>query len=284
MALIRAEIQSGEKSITVDIPQYIYDIYSLLRENGINEAPKDMRLADRQEDSVRVKLTSDSDMGNHIIRLFNENTTLAEVNTAANVVSNTHEVIRDDLEQNILYDQYDTAKEMIEDIQSLTENAATVKETFYFPLTGTMYDAEDGENYDVDNSTLVANEDEISAAIEQYIISDDYNMAYYYDEIGKEKLLFANWGLAYIGGTLYGKVDVGLTEAMTEQEKAELKEWISGQNSDGAGEGFEQKDIETDDGTLNVSFWHSGDDYFIYDQAEMDEYINQQSNMQMGVM
>ncbi len=284
MALIKAEVQSGEKSITVDMPQYIYDIHILLRESGINETPKNLRITDREEDAVQVKLTSDNDMGNHIIRLFNETNTLAEVNTAANVVCSTHEVIRDDLEQNILYDQYDTAEEMTEDIRSLTDNAATVKETFYFPLTGTMYDAEDDDNYDVDNRTLVANEDEISAAIEQYITSEDYNMAYYYDEIGKEKLLFADWGLAYIGGTLHGKVDVGLTEAMTNQEKSELKEWISGQNSDGAGEGFEQKDIETDDGTLNVSFWHSGDGYFIYDQAEMDEYINQQSNMQMGVM
>lgn len=284
MALIKAIVQKEEKTLIAELPNNIYNLYGELQSIGILEPPQKVFIADDGGHDIRVKLYADSDIGNHLILLFNERNSLADVNTAANAVRNSHEAIQDDLEQNILYGQYDSAEEMIADIRSMTYDAGTVSETFYFPLTGTIYDAEDDEPYEIDNRTLAANEDKISEAIEEYIASDDYNMAYFYDKAGKEKLLSADWGLAYIGDTLYGKVDIRLTEAMTEQEKAELKEWISGQNSDGAGEGFEQQDIDTDDGALNVSFWHSGVDYFIYDQEEMDEYISQQGNMQMGGM
>ena len=49
-------------------------------------------------------------------------------------------------------------------------------------------------------------------------------------------------------------------------------------NSDGFGEGLEQRPIETEDGDLYLSMWNSGDDYFIYDENEMNEYLSQQQN------
>lgn len=50
------------------------------------------------------------------------------------------------------------------------------------------------------------------------------------------------------------------------------------------GEGFEQRAIETKEGDLYVSFWNSGDGYFVYSQDEMDAYIRQQHEMRMGGM
>ena len=47
------------------------------------------------------------------------------------------------------------------------------------------------------------------------------------------------------------------------------------------GEGLEQRPIETEDGDLYVSMWNSGDDYFMYDEDEMNDYLAQQ---QGGVM
>ncbi len=284
MALINAKVKYKEQNITIDMPKDSFYIYSMLQTIDIRQYPDKLHLSDNESENIQIELSSDNDMGSHLIKLFDENQTLSDINSVAIAVSNTHEVIRDDLEQSILYDPYDNANELLKDISSLTDNACTVRETYYFPLTGTIYDAEEYEPYEIGNRFLADNEDKISEAIEQYINSDDYNMAYYYDEKGQEKLLSADWGLAYIDGTLYGKVDIRLTEAMTAEETEALKDWISGQNSDGAGEGFEQKDIETDEGTLNVSFWNSSDDYFIYDQEEMDEYIKQQGNMRMGVM
>ena len=52
---------------------------------------------------------------------------------------------------------------------------------------------------------------------------------------------------------------------------------MSGQNSDGFGEGLEQRPIETEDGDLYVSMW-SSDHYFIYDENEMNEFLSQQQS------
>ena len=53
-----------------------------------------------------------------------------------------------------------------------------------------------------------------------------------------------------------------------------MKEWISGQNSDGLGEGFEQRPIETEDGDLHVHFWNSGNDYRIVTDGEIERELH----------
>ena len=78
-------------------------------------------------------------------------------------------------------------------------------------------------------------------------------------------------------GILYGKVDFKLREPFTAEEKEKVKEWISAQNSDGFGEDLQDKHIETEDGNLYINLW-SFDDYFVYDEDEMNEYLSQQQN------
>ena len=51
-------------------------------------------------------------------------------------------------------------------------------------------------------------------------------------------------------------------------------------HKDGFGEGFEQRPIETDEGDMYVSFWNSGDDYFIRTKEEMDEALGQGMKME----
>lgn len=60
-----------------------------------------------------------------------------------------------------------------------------------------------------------------------------------------------------------------------------FKAWILGQNSDGLGEGFEQQDIEIDDGILNVHFWNSSDEYYVENE---DDFYNRMDNGMGGMM
>ena len=56
-------------------------------------------------------------------------------------------------------------------------------------------------------------------------------------------------------GILYGCTKLELNELLSQEELQEFTEYITGQYSDGWGEGFEQRDIEVDGGILNVHFW-----------------------------
>ena len=76
-------------------------------------------------------------------------------------------------------------------------------------------------------------------------------------------------------------VDVTLNGEITEEDEAAIKDYISGQNSDGLGEGFEQQDIRVEEGILNVHFWSFAYDYQIYNEEEFDYHIESQG---MGAM
>ena len=79
---------------------------------------------------------------------------------------------------------------------------------------------------------------------------------------------------------LYGKISCYLNETLTTEETERLKDAINGQNSDGFGEGFEQRGIKTEDGEIHVSLWDY-DDYFLKTSEEMDEYL-QKNEIKIG--
>ena len=119
-------------------------------------------------------------------------------------------------------------------------------------------------------------ESEIQEAFDEYTADDDCDMIEYYDRnaSARDKIVSAKWGFEEIGGKHFGVVDVQLTDPLTDEEEADFKDWISGQNSDGLGEGFEQREINTDDGLLSVHFWNPGDDYYVDNEEEFRDRMN----------
>ncbi len=274
--MIKAIIQTGgDETYELEFPCHWKETNQWLTISNHNERVGGIRVNDE-----RLHLESDSEIGNHLIKLLKKSDNLEEVNDFVTAVVNANEQIHDELEQAIIYDQYSSAEELYEDIHQMTKGLATLEETFYFPLVGSIYDNEYDEIFTVDNYQIVQYQSEIQQALDAYVDHDD--MSEYYNGSGKEKLLLANWGLEEIEGKLYGKVDISFTNPMTEVETESLRKWIIGQNSDGLGEGFEQQDIQIDEGNLNVSFWHSGKDYFLYNQEEMDSYLQQKNDVILG--
>ena len=49
---------------------------------------------------------------------------------------------------------------------------------------------------------------------------------------------------------------------------------LIGQAADGFGEGLEQREIKTDDGDIYVSFWHSGNDYFMENEMDFQQRMS----------
>ena len=129
--------------------------------------------------------------------------------------------------------------------------------------------------FNLDKYTLIKDSELVEK--EQNADLGDMKDYFYDDDNAQAKMVTARWGIAEKNGALYGKVDFKLREPFTAEEKEKVRDWVSGQNSDGFGEGLEQRPIETEDGDLYVSMW-GADNYFIYDENEMNEYLSQQQS------
>ena len=70
---------------------------------------------------------------------------------------------------------------------------------------------------------------------------------------------------------------------LTEAEEEIFRKGSSGQGRDEYGEHFEQQAIDTEDSDLYVSFWYSGDDYFLCSEEELDACVeNARQGPQIG--
>ena len=280
--ILNAVIESDKGgALVIGLPHSAYGLYEKLQSAGIDMPPNRIPLTDNEGDSVRVKLYGEDEVGRHLTLLLSKDQTLADANTLAFVVDAADSRIRQELEQNILQDRYSGPTELYGDIKRMLQSKGPVTESFYFPLTGRLY--EYGDDYNDESETPVTNqylqyfEDEIRAALQREQSPELGDMAQYMARHPgvKEKLVSAEWDVEYVGSQLYGKVTAYLNAPFTGGEKEAFRDEIVGQAADGLGEGFEQRPIETGDGDLYVSLWDSNDGYFVYDENEFRDYLAQ---------
>ena len=71
-------------------------------------------------------------------------------------------------------------------------------------------------------------ESEIQEAFDEYTADDDCDMIEYYDRnaSARDKIVSAKWGFEEIGGKHFGVVDVQLTDPLTDEEEAKIREVI----------------------------------------------------------
>ena len=282
--MITAIIRNKDNTLVLDFPCDIYSVYTRLQSIGIAKSPKQIPLTDNEDEDIGVKLYSESDFGQHLLLTLNEKNTIADANMLTLVIGSASDDIKEELEQNILYDQYDSMDEVINAVRQMTQDAGPVKAVFFCPLIGNI-DEGDGDMFTVGDSYLADSEDEINDALKEYTANDENDMAAYYNEDDgiKEKLTSAVWSVELHGGRLFGRIDCSLKEPLTAEETENLREWITGQCADGLGEGFEQQPIDTEDGKLYVSFWHSGEDYAMMTEDEFEDHL-QNTEMTIGGM
>ena len=278
MIKIRITNKTGA-ALARELPTDIHQLYHDMRDAGISKPPKNILLHDDKD--VEVTLFSDSKIGNRLLRVFGKNDTLADANTVAFAVSTAREEILPELEQNIIHNQYLTKEMLFDDIREMTQAAGPVKLTFYCPLVGQLDDGECDEYIEVGSGFLTAYQDQIEQGIANEQSPEMGDMAQYLDRNAgvAAKLMSAVWTVEEMDGRLLGRIDSHLKEPLTPEEMADLKDEILGQCSDGLGEGFEQRPIDTDEGDLYVSYWNSSDDYFLCTEDELDEYLEPHQGM-----
>ena len=154
------------------------------------------------------------------------------------------------------------------------QNGNEITEVYYFPLMITLIvSGEYGDEIRADSLDgwyAADYADEIADELEELMETDSGNPADYFEgsDSAMEKLQSLQWGVETVGDELYGTVTATLSAPLTESEEAELKDYITGQNSDGLGEVFEQRDIEIPEGVMNVHFWEASNDYEVLNTDE----------------
>lgn len=154
----------------------------------------------------------------------------------------------------------------------------------YSPLTGNLFvDGEDAGN--LYRSDLTPYAEEISEAIEQDVCigEETRGLMHYFDESRSVagKVLRAFPAVQEINGELYGVLECKIHEPLSEEDIKVLKEYWTGQMSDGWGEGFEQHPIQIDEGELYVSFWNSENFWSVMTETELCVETQQEMSMNL---
>jgi len=154
---------------------------------------------------------------------------------------------------------------------------------FYSPLTADFFPNEpdyEDEFYDeyegcpLDGHDLLQYADAVDEAVKKDIADFNGDLMQYYheDDSVRSKVVSAVPSVEICGNKLCGCLTVELKETLLDDEQTVLCNYISGQYSDGWGEGFEQRDIRVDDGTLAVHFWQDHDFELKRDVPDVTEF------------
>ena len=164
----------------------------------------------------------------------------------------------------------------------------------YMPLTADLYERNEYGEFD-DSSTLLEGselrgyQDQITAALVKNRMPEEAErgIMHWYDEADSvdRKVRSAVFIVEERDRQLWGVAECRVAGELSDTEMDTLKEFITGQASDGWGEGFEQREISVDDGgELYVHFWNS-DEWSIQTEQELfAPKLHEQNGMKMGGM
>ena len=290
---MNAIISKGDKTAHVQLPVERKQLAGALSYLGANHTSDyDLRYNEENKDGLKVSLECFGVVENAIAKALPVGFRFHTLNESLTLMGNLPYQNRREVENTIKVDGLDSYEQLNRMLTEAYPQSVTTK--YYCPLTIQVHSRDsygdiDEDGYEEDAEFAARHEDLIRQKMLEYNASDEVNMAeYFHGNNGvSEKLRSAEWDFERRNGELYGCITVLTAGPLTEDEEQDLKDWISGQNSDGLGEGFEQQEIYFDGtrygGFMYVSLWNYGDDYYIDNETEFEDRLANQG-MTMGGM
>ena len=290
---MNAIISKGDRTAHVQLPVGRKQLSGALSYLGANHTSDyDLKYNEENKDGLKVSLECFGVVENAIAKALPVGLRFNTLNEALTLMDNLPYQNRREVENTIKVDGLESFEQFNKMLVDAYPQSVTTK--YYCPLTIQVHSRDsygdiDEDGYEEDAEFAARHEDLIRQKMLEYNASDEVNMAeYFHGNNGvSEKLRSAEWDFERRNGELYGCITVLTAGPLTEDEEQDLKDWISGQNSDGLGEGFEQQEIYFDGtrygGFMYVSLWNYGDDYYIDNETEFEDRLANQG-MTMGGM
>ncbi|MBD5112453.1 MAG: hypothetical protein HDT42_08005 [Ruminococcaceae bacterium] len=241
--------------------QYIPNARGIIREHEQTGALEDLKIhMDCCIDRWLKQCANESKFGIPLTDLI-DNSNLAEifVDYASEMLSNDPRIETCELTSNTL----EVSKREL------------VETRLYCPLKFEM-DSDDGSGYplEIDSANYIDYDDEINESIRRDLCSDKDAVerglaAYLHDKNLNQKVYSAMPEVETRNGEIYGVVLVKSYGDLEKSELIDLTEELTGQLSDGWGEGFEQHPVTLDGDEVYISFWSSDDGYFLKPESEV---------------
>ena len=152
-------------------------------------------------------------------------------------------------------------------------------------LTENSYEMEEPDVEMLYGDGLVKYEEEIQAQVkldEAYGREDGGLAKYLYNALLREKICGIEVCVAEIAGELWSKTKIESYGPLSDTQTAQVKQYLSGQFSDGWGEGVAQQEIDIDGKDLYLYFWHAEMDDALYTEEELQEVLDIEISMSLG--
>ena len=282
--MLNAIIEKNGNTLFLEFPCKRMLLAEHLASIGISTQPSEIKCIDEEEAPIQVKIYGESEFDSKLASLVSPENSIQGVNGWCDIYHNLPYANKQKVQASVLNGEVNSLKDF--GMLLMNQRTNNVTEHFYCPLVASVYFRDEYGNCDdfpneYEGDFLSPYEDRIRELIQREDGLDSENLAaYFYGSNGAVgKLKEIHFGTQNVDGVLYGSIRIELTEPLTPEETEEIREYLIGQCADGYGEGLEQREIRIPDGEMYVSFWNSGDDYFMYNECEFDNYLH---DLEMG--